>query len=226
MEISRQEKYYISLLDKNKINTIFDIGCNKGFFTEYLLEVIGPENFYYLFDPSDRFYNVSVNKFKNNPKIKIHNLGLSDEIKIDVDFFELIDTNDDVEGMSSFIKRDVYSNYKYEQKKVSVINLDYFITLNKISNIDFIKIDTEGHELKILKGLTNNIQDNNVKMIQIEYGNCSIESGYNLYDILFFLNSTNYKLFIFDDFMKEINSENVDKFINLNWCNLLIKQNE
>jgi len=43
---------------------------------------------------------------------------------------------------------------------------DYIIN-NNIKNIDFLKIDTEGYELNVLKGFEDHLE--NVKIIQFEY---------------------------------------------------------
>ena len=41
--------------------------------------------------------------------------------------------------------------------------------MEKFKDIDFIKIDTEGHEFKVLEGGLDFIKKNNVKMVQIEF---------------------------------------------------------
>ena len=54
-----------------------------------------------------------------------------------------------------------------KKKIVKTITLDKYLNENKIKNIDLIKIDTEGHEFEILKGLKENIK--NVKTIIFEH---------------------------------------------------------
>ena len=63
------------------------------------------------------------------------------------------------------------------EEKVKTINLSKIIKLNKIKTIDLAKIDTEGHELEVLKGFKNNIK--NVKYVLIEFRNDKIYRSYN-----------------------------------------------
>lgn len=227
MEISNDERYYISLIKNvNTSLTIFDVGCNKGFYTDYLLNTIGNNHNYYLFDPSERFYNIVSEKFKGFNNIHINNIGVSDLNEGDINFYELISGDDDVEGMSSLNNRKVFSKYNYDINKINTINLDTFISEQKISNVDFIKIDTEGQELKILNGLKNSFKNKIINSLQIEYGDCSIENGFNLNDIINFINQYDYKLYIYDNLnLIEVNMGNSDKYINLSWCNFLIIRN-
>ena len=44
---------------------------------------------------------------------------------------------------------------KIDEIEVSVVRLDSFIIKNKISKIDYLKIDTQGYDLKVLYGLSN-----------------------------------------------------------------------
>jgi FkbM family methyltransferase len=46
------------------------------------------------------------------------------------------------------------SSFIYEEK-VNVMKLDDFCNNHKISNIDLLKIDTEGHEKEVLEGALN-----------------------------------------------------------------------
>ena len=61
------------------------------------------------------------------------------------------------------------NNYKNFYKKVPIklIKLDDYIEKNKITKIDILKIDTEGFELNVIKGLKLN--NNKVKYIYFEH---------------------------------------------------------
>lgn len=226
MEISEAEKFYLSLIKYNNL-TIFDIGANKGFYTDYLINHFGVKHKYYLFEPSERFFKVLLDKFGECGNIKMHNTGVSNFELDNVDFYELFSDDNDVEGMSSLNERHVFRNYNYKLKKIKTISLDNFIKLNEIKKINFIKIDTEGNELKILNGLSLSLKQKIVDFIQIEYGDCSIENGFNLNDILNFLNDYDYSLFLFvEGELIKIDTNNSNQYLNLSWANFLIKKNE
>ena len=55
----------------------------------------------------------------------------------------------------------------YHKLPITILTLDYFIEKNNIQNIDLLKIDTEGYEFNVIKGLT--IYCKKVKLIYFEH---------------------------------------------------------
>ena len=80
----------------------------------------------------------------------------------------------------------------YAIENIQTTTLSKFILYNSINSIDLIKIDTEGHELKVLKGLEQKI--NIVKNILIEFHHRDIFLDYKPEEIHNFLVSNNFKL--------------------------------
>jgi len=231
MQVSKKENFYLNTIkeslkkEKESGFTFLDIGCNKGFYTQNLINLFGQNNTFYLFDASDRFFDISKNKFENKDNIKLFNSAVSDSVGT-IEFYELESENDEVEGMSSTNNRDVFKNYKSIKKIVDSITLDSFIDDNGVGDIDFIKIDTEGHELNVLKGMSKALRDKKIKFIQIEYGDCLLETGKNLDDIINFLSNYDYKLFDESNgLLVELTIENSASAIYRSWDNFLIKSN-
>lgn len=118
----------------------------------------------YVFEPSkDNYFltkkNVELNKFKN---IFIYNKGLYKESgKI---IFHL---NKKALGSSSLypVER---KNGEYKKERIRVIAINYFIKLNKIKRIDYLKLDCEGAEDDIIYSLHNNILTR-IRCIVMEY---------------------------------------------------------
>ena len=52
---------------------------------------------------------------------------------------------------------------------VELDTLDNFCKLNDIERIDFLKIDVEGHELRVLEGATELLASKKVDIIQFEF---------------------------------------------------------
>ena len=73
-------------------------------------------------------------------------------------------------------------NFFVKENLVKQIRLFDFINKNKLGEIDILKIDTEGYELEVLKGLEDKIND--IKFIYFEhhYDNM-IEKNYKFSDI-------------------------------------------
>lgn len=101
-------------------------------------------------------------------------------------------------------------NSKYYKKKYSLINFfekkrqfeefaittttaEKYIKENKISNIDFLKIDTEGYEYEILKGFGEMIRKVRIIMFEHHYDNM-IKKSYTFSDINFLLTQNGFKL--------------------------------
>jgi FkbM family methyltransferase len=63
-----------------------------------------------------------------------------------------------------------------------VVTLDDFCRDNNLDHVDFLKIDVEGDEYKVLKGANRMISSNNVGCIQFEYGAFSVETRFLMKD--------------------------------------------
>jgi len=66
--------------------------------------------------------------------------------------------------------------------EIPVTRIGAFCESNGIEQIDFLKLDVEGHELKILIGASNMLRSGRVKFIQFEFGSCNIDSRTYLRD--------------------------------------------
>lgn len=66
---------------------------------------------------------------------------------------------------------------------------DYIIEKD-IANIDFIKIDTEGYELDVLRGFEDYLY--NVNIIQFEYGGTYLDNNIKLIDVINHLKKYNF----------------------------------
>jgi FkbM family methyltransferase len=80
-----------------------------------------------------------------------------------------------------------------EQHVVDVIDLDSFATKHEISFIHLLKIDTEGHELEVLKGAVKLLGESRIKAIQFEFNEMNIVSRVFLKDFYDLL--PNYKFY-------------------------------
>lgn len=105
-----------------------------------------------------------------------------------------------------------------EEVAIMLTTIDEFVALNNISKIALLKIDTEGHELSVLKGAHQTIAKGLVSVIQIEFNEMNIISrtffkdivdilpGYDFYRLLpdglkalGAYNSTGYEIFSFQN---------------------------
>lgn len=169
-------KFYNQLNKEGNFNVIFDVGTNKGQ-TIRVLKKINSKAIIFGFEPN-RFH------YKKLLHSKIHNLfmynyGCSDVNK------ELLFNENILDESSTFEVVDI--NSKWLTKKAAIlgknknelikktyyvkcIRLSDFILKEKIKEIDLIKIDVEGHEINVLRGLFNK-KYSGIKYIQLESHN-------------------------------------------------------
>ena len=70
----------------------------------------------------------------------------------------------------------------FNEKRAQIVNFVDFIKEEKVDYIDLLKIDTEGYELNILKGLNDSIKK--TKLIYFEHHfDLMIKKGYKFNDI-------------------------------------------
>jgi FkbM family methyltransferase len=178
-------------IDKNKkdFKVIFDVGANIGEWTEMASKTI-PESKIYSFEPSmQTFKTLSQNKFSEN--VKIFNIGLGEKNET-IDFFVYGEDS----TLNSAFNRDLQNNNLHAKvEKADFKTLDSFCEEHHIRNISFLKIDTEGNELSVLKGAEGYITAGKIDAIQIEYGGTYIDAGYLLKDVFTYFKDKPYTLY-------------------------------
>jgi FkbM family methyltransferase len=150
---------------------IFDVGCR---FDTVFSSFSGAVHY---FDPNAEFLE-KLKPIVKNSESYFNNFGLSDKNE----------TLEYYNEQQSFVHRklthpDTYMNWT--KSIFEVKRADEYIQKNNIEFIDFLKIDTEGFELKVIKGFGDDIQK--VKVIQFEYGGTFIDSGDKLKDVVHYL---------------------------------------
>lgn len=89
-------------------------------------------------------------------------------------------------GMSSLHNRDLahHGLEMTEVEQVQVASLDEYCEQHGIDHIDFLKIDTEGHELAVLLGAARMLNSGRVDFIQFEFGGTNIDARTYLRDFV------------------------------------------
>jgi len=164
---------------KDRVNVIFDVGSRF----ESIFMNSGKEVHY--FEPNKEYYDRLVQLVDANTSY-VNNFGLSD--KTEESYY--------YPTYESFYNRVVSCSNDDSHNRVllKLKTAKEYINENKIDkNIDFLKIDTEGYELKVLKGFENYL--NRVKIIQFEYGGTFLDNGVKLVDVINYLKTYNFSKF-------------------------------
>jgi FkbM family methyltransferase len=182
---------YKKYLKKNPV--IIDVGANEGQSIKRF-NLIFDNCIVHSFEPITKCFNQMVKDFPGKKFIK-NNYALSDK-NTNKNFF--INKNLQTSSFNRINKN--YDHIHEKNKinnsiKVKTITLDAYINFNGIKKIDILKIDTQGHELNVLKGSKKSLKKNMINFIELEI----ILSDYyinkiNLYEIDHIMNKNNYKL--------------------------------
>ena len=173
------EKWLLKKLNHFSPKIIFDVGANKGIYSQIILKEC-PSSSVYAFEPIPSVFSLLKNSIESNPQIEIFQSALSDVEENIILFF---DKNND--GNTSAVKGvqdSVHGLNSYKEIRVQSTSLDKFCSLKKITYIDLLKIDVEGFESKVLQGAKALLAQKKIKLIQIEYGKANLFSRYFLHD--------------------------------------------
>jgi len=157
-------------VDIDKPIVICDVGCRWGFADKFL------KNLDYLriygFDPDVEECKLLEEKY-NNDHIKIFPLALSDKESSDNILYLTKES-----ACSSLYKPDVYLTEAYpglecakeiSVQKVTTSTLDIWSKCNEVDYIDYVKIDVQGAELKVLKGAEKILKTVRFLELEVEF---------------------------------------------------------
>lgn len=168
-ETNGEIRFYNSI--KDRCTVIFDVGArdNSQFFDF-------PNEVHY-FEPEPILFGMlELKGIATSQKAHFNNFGLSDENKT-ISYY-----ND----YSSFLHRNIsIPGCPDRNEQLEVRRGDEYMNAKDVNRIDFLKIDTEGYELKVIKGFGERISD--IGIIQFEYGGTYMDAGITLKEVVDYL---------------------------------------
>ncbi len=169
-------------------NYIVDVGCGYGEWTKKLLKIF-PQSIFYLYD-ADKNNFEKLNFLKNkNENINFKICLLSDDNK-SYKFYNM--------GYgSSIFEEQTSHNRNIEEILSTTLDQELPVELKNQSN-NLIKLDVQGSEMKILKGLKNTINSFEVIILEVSIHNYNKDSP--LFDkVMNYMNEKDYRLYdLFD----------------------------
>ena len=179
-----------------KNNLCIDVGANMGYYTIWFSKF--SKNIY-SFEPDllnyDRLQeNLKINSLQNS--VKTFDVAVAEK-----DGSLFFTKNLD-------IRNHILLNNNHEGVKILCRRLDSILLENKITGISYLKIDVEGFELDVLKGLGDYFINYKVDIIQIEINSAMKNSAYSLNEFLSFISSNKYKLYSYNVFLNVMECQN------------------
>jgi len=177
-------------------HTIFDVGANIGDWAALALN-INPSLKLHCFEPSRETYQRLLARGWP-PDVILNNFGLGSAQE-----HRTLYLFDDAAGINSLYKREGLEDGwgLIPQQRTETIwldTVDHYCQEHEIAEVDYLKIDVEGHELEVLKGASTMLTRGKINVIQFEYGGCNIDARVFLKDIFDFFTPfayTHYKIF-------------------------------
>ena len=179
-------------------NLVVDIGANIGLHTLTMARIVGNTGQVFALEPDPSNFeilkkNVKINNYKN---IILEQKAVGDK-----------------HGRATLYQSDNPINHRIfpqteratNQVQVELTNLDNYFDSDMIDKINFIKIDVEGMEFGVLKGMKNILKNNKKIKILFEFvPKDTIEAGFIPIELLDYLTSNGFKLYCMDEKTKKL----------------------
>ena len=192
------ESDLIKILQKyvNEGDIFIDVGANIGYISAFAASLVGKSGEVHSFEPVPIYFNRLCKMVNLNKDFKIYTnncaLGESNEIS------NIYITNLSTIGWNTMVPNVMKADTIKEIIEIEVTRLDDYIFEKGIENVSFIKIDVEGYEYHVLRGLKNFFEKKKKELpplvVEIEpdaYSKLNIR----LKDLEILLNKYNYKPF-------------------------------
>lgn len=173
---------------------VFDVGGHSGGYAKMCIESNSQAEVY-SFEPHPNTY-LQLSDAASKFNFKAFNVGAgSSESEMTI-----FDHGESDGTQHASLYRDViekiHNNSNISMHKVKIVKLDNFIKEKNVSKIHLLKVDTEGHELEVLKGCVESIARNIIDVIHFEFNEmnvigrvffrdfCEILPNYDFYRLL------------------------------------------
>jgi FkbM family methyltransferase len=165
--IFQGENLFLSKLYKLDVKYFYDVGANIGDYSNEILKI--PNSNVTAIEPLKECYIELLKIKKNYPdRFTAINIALSNTKKRDFIYFA--DEKSELASIEKKINQiNFFKNYNTKKKIIQIDTLDNIFKKNKNKRLDFLKIDTEGNEKKVLEGASTLIKNKIVKIIQLEF---------------------------------------------------------
>ena len=173
---------------------IFDVGANVGEWSQTALR-IQPTIRLISFEPVPSIFEQLKHNLRECANAQVRNFALSDERGPCT--FYYYSERPDLTGLSGLYLREVLKGVILDPEVLNLRQetLTHFCAEESIEKIDFLKIDTEGAEWKVLQGAEALLKEKRITAIQFEYGGTYNDAKITLEQIVRLLTSDGYLVF-------------------------------
>ncbi len=161
---------------KGRDPIVFDVGANMGEWSAGLFKALrGRECRFFLFEPSSACVT------------RLHALGLPRAIFVqaavsdrdgeaDFYFYRSAHTLSSLYWRRDSLVNEIHGTSPVEATRVTVVTIDGIMRQYGIPYVDFMKIDTEGNDLAVLRGASEALRGGRINAFSFEFGASNVNS--------------------------------------------------
>jgi len=169
-------KFLHSTLGRSHPVTLFDVGANDGTYLQSALRVFGDRLRAYSFEPQSASFERLSAQFANDPRVQLRRAAVGKAAGTADLFFD----GNEHETTASLHRNSLLGQGRKETVRLTTI--DQVCDEDGIRHIDFLKIDTEGHEMEVLLGASG-MMGRGISSIQFEFGDTFLHTTYHFFDL-------------------------------------------
>jgi FkbM family methyltransferase len=171
--------------DRSGSGVMVDVGACRG---AALAPFAGDGWTVYAFEPDTVNRAELEATWGNTPDVHIDTRAVSDKVQTDLPFFRS-DVSEGISGLSAF-----HESHE-EAGTVDATTVDEVVREHGIGHIDFLKVDTEGHDLFVLEGVDWDNTPPDVVVCEFEDAK-TVPLGYSFDDLAMFLTDRGYTVVV------------------------------
>ncbi len=154
--------------------TVFDVGANNGQYLQLALnQLAGRLVSIHAFEPSTVAFEKLQRRFGHQSEVTLNHFALGSEPSVQTLYYDVAGSE-----LSSLYPRKIdHHGISFSgSEQVRVETLDNYCASHGISHIDLLKLDAEGHELRIIEGAIHMFERAAIDLVSFEFGGCNIDS--------------------------------------------------
>ena len=164
----------------------FDVGANRGDYAQAILEAL-PEAKVHCFEIVPSIHEGLETRWRDHTGVVVNDFGLSDRAgDVGVTFYPNSQTEGRIHALRGTMPTEIVTGH--------VRRGDDYLAEQGIDRVDFLKIDTEGHELFVMSGFAKVLSEGRVTTIQFEYGSTWLAARTLLSDVYDLLSPMGYRI--------------------------------
>ena len=192
--IFEDDAHGVSYLNLDKKINIIDVGASDGIASKFFMKKLNVSNIL-CFEPNIPY--VKILKKLNYKNMRVYDYGIGERnanYKVFYPRYQFFKKNFDLVTYTFYDKKELQKQINLDfkfKKNINIIQKQIFLKkIDKLNlKISLIKIDVNGHELSVIKGLKNIIKKDKPALI--------IETDKNINKINYYLGKFNYKKYSF-----------------------------